>query len=143
MKSSAGAALNRDPLITVVGIAATAIAVKPNSVAAKGIVAALVGDAITRHWMLPHRFVDFLQHFEATGGGLPAGHSDGHRKGLTQRAALEQQQATAFAQHHHLETGLLLQFLGTATNAAITVSIDAACNSGRGSGNGDGIMGSR
>ncbi len=112
MKSSAGAALNRDPLIAIVGITATAITVKPNPVAAKGIGAALVGDAIARHWMHPHRYVDFLQHFEATGGGLPAGHSDGNGKRLTQRAALEQQQATAFAQHHHLETGLLTQLLG-------------------------------
>jgi hypothetical protein len=112
MKSSAGATLNRDPLITVMGITATTITVKPNPVAAKGIGAALVGDAIARDWMHPHRFVDFLQHFEATGGGLPAGHSDGHRKRLTQRAALEQQKATALTQHHHLETGLLTQLLG-------------------------------
>jgi hypothetical protein len=112
MKSSAGAALNRDPLITVMGITAKAITVKPNPVAAKGIGSALVGDAIARHWMPAHRFVDLLQHFEATGRGLPAGHSNGDRKRLTQRPALEQQQATAFALHHHLETGLLTQLLG-------------------------------
>jgi hypothetical protein len=47
VKARAGTALDRDPLITVMGITATAITVKANPVAAEGIRTALVGNAIT------------------------------------------------------------------------------------------------
>ena len=49
VKARAGAVLNRDQLITVMGITATAITVKTNPVATEGIRAALVSDAITGH----------------------------------------------------------------------------------------------
>ncbi len=108
VKTGGGATLDRDPGFTVVGITPEAIAMEGDPVAAEGIIRPLLLHALSGDRMNPDRLVDLLHHPEATGGGLPAGHTDSHGEGAAQTAVLEEQQPTATAQHHDV-TLLFLQ----------------------------------
>ena len=93
------------------GITAAAIAMESDPVAAQGIVGPLFLHPLATHRMHPHRIRDLLKHFKASGGGFPAGHADGHRKGITQPAVVEQKDAATSAQHHHMATAIAPQIL--------------------------------
>ena len=83
------AALDRDPAVTVVGIAAETIAMKGNPVTAEWIVRPLLHHTFSGDRVNPDRPVNFLQHFEIAGGGVPTRHAYSHRKRLAEIAVLE------------------------------------------------------
>ena len=109
METRGCAALDRDPTVTVVSIAAETIAMKSNPVTAKRIVRPLLHHALASDRVNPDRSVNFLQHLEAAGGGFPSGHANGNREGKAEVAVLQQQQPALFPQHHNVTFKALAQ----------------------------------
>ena len=110
MEPCRGASLDRDPSLAVMGITAEAVAMEGNPVTAQGVLGPLFLHPLATHRVHPHLIGDLLQYFKASGGGLSAGHADGHRKGVAQLAVVEQKH-TATAAQHHVATVLAAQIM--------------------------------
>ena len=88
VETGGGAALDRDPAVTVMGIAAKTIAMEGDPMTTQWVIGALLDHTISGDGMDPYRPIDFLQHLEIAGGGLPTGHADSHRKRQAEVAVL-------------------------------------------------------
>ena len=112
MEARGGAALDRDPLITIVGIAAETVAMERNPVTAKRIVGTWLLHSLSGDRMDPDRSVDLFKDAERAGGGLPARHPGGNRKRQVKLTVLQKEQTTTFPQHHDVQTGAITQVGG-------------------------------
>ena len=80
VKTGNSAALDLDLLITVMGVAAEAVAVKGNPVTTQRVIWPPLIHPFASQGMHPNGLIDFLKLREAAGGCLPTGHARGHGK---------------------------------------------------------------
>ena len=100
METRCCAALDRDPAVTFLGIAAETIATKQSSDCREDCLP-LLRHALSGDRVNPDRPVNFLQHLEAAGGGgVASEHAKGSLESKAEIAVLRQQQSALFPARH-------------------------------------------
>ena len=110
VKTGGGKALDSDPLITVMGVAAVAVAMNGNPAAIQRIVWPLLLHPLAGHGMHSEGLVDLLKLRKAAGRDLPTGHPGDNEKGEAQAAILQEQQTPPTPQQNDVPILLTSQF---------------------------------
>ena len=144
VKTGGGAAFDRDPLITVMGVATEAVTMKGNPVATQRVVCPPAPPPARRSRDSPRRVDRSSRTPRSCRWGSPSRASPWPRE---KRASGCRSPGAADAAGPAIGTmcrfGLLRSSAGSDARASITESIEAACRSGKGSGRLIGSMDSR